>query len=268
MARTPRTETIAAPDDPQPDGVVPGRGLGADVNEPLRRPLTVLCLVVPVGLVAELYRFMSQQKAALLAEEQWAELGAVFGLDAPLVPSVTLAVGCLLVQVARRYAWALPAASTVLLVTLWAAIWAVVRYAVAFTSQSVSGRVTFAEDPVDRLTNLGQIGLAVSGAVQEELLFRAGLLGALVVVCHAVGLGRRGGYLLALPVSAAAFSLAHTEVVNHYPGAEPLTMGNFINRFIAGLLYGFIFLRQGLAVSTFAHAGYNLALVFRLGPWL
>jgi len=57
-------------------------------------------------------------------------------------------------------------------------------------------------------------------------------------------------------------------VVNHQPAAEAFDWNRFMQRSVAGLLYGYVFLRQGLATATIAHAGYNVAILFRLGPWL
>lgn len=243
--------------------------LAEDPTAAMRQPLTVLIVLAPLALLAELYRFLSEQKATLLAEEQWGRLGAVVGIDAPLVPIVLLAVGCIGAHLIRRAPWELPTAVTVLMILGWGVLWAAVRYVLAFTADRVDGvTASLSTDPVGALTPLGQAGLAVSGAVQEEMVFRALLLGSLCLAVRACGLGRNWCYLTALPISAALFSLAHTEVINHYRAAEPLTLASFMRRFLAGLLYGYVFLRQGLATATLAHAGYNAALVFRLGSWL
>ncbi|MDA3959675.1 MAG: CPBP family intramembrane metalloprotease [Planctomycetota bacterium] len=243
--------------------------LSEDPTAAMRQPLTVLIVLAPLGLLAELYRFMSERKATLLAEEQWGQLGAIVGIDAPMVPIILLALGCLGLHLIKRTPWELPTARTVLMIVGWGVLWAVVRYAMAFTADTVhGGSANLTADPTESMTAIGQCGIAMSGALQEEMVFRGVLLGALCLVVRAFGLTRTWCYLVALPVSAALFSLAHTEVINHYAAAEPLTWSSFMRRFIAGLLYGYVFLRQGLATSTLAHAGYNAAVVFRLGPWL
>ena len=241
--------------------------LGEDGTAAMRRPFTVLLILAPLGLLAELHRALSSQKATLLTEQQWAELGSIVGLSTPLVPVVVLALGCVLVQIFRRYAWELPAMGTLALVGLWGLAWAAIRYVVAFTASQVGGHGPSPIDP-DRLNALGQLGLSVSGALQEELVFRAGLLGLLCLIGRALHGHRWMDYAVMLPISAVLFSLAHTEIINHHAGAETWSFAVFLQRFVAGLLYGYVFLRQGLATATLAHAGYNIAVLFRLGPWL
>lgn len=243
--------------------------LGEGPTAAMRRPLTVLVILAPLGLLAELYRFLSEQKATLLTEQQWHDLGSTIGVSAPIVPVLVLAAGCLLVQLVRRYTWELPAASTVLLCVLWAALWAAVRYTVAFTADSLhGGSAALSGDETARLTALGQVGLSISGALQEELVFRGGLLGLLCLIGRTLHGGRWLDYAVMLPLSAVLFSLAHTGIVNHHEAAETFSWHGFMQRAIAGLLYGYVFLRQGLATATLAHAGYNVAVLFRLGPWL
>lgn len=74
--------------------------------------------------------------------------------------------------------------------------------------------------------------------------------------------------LVGLAVSAPLFSLAHTVLINHFPGAEPFGWSVFIERTAAGVLYGIAFLRHGLAVAVGAHAGFNLLRVFVPQGWL
>jgi len=238
-------------------------------NESLRAPLTVLTILAPLAVLAEIYRFLGERKARLLTEEQWAQLGAFIGVDGPLVPLLLLAAGCLTVQVLRRHPWELPGGTVVLRVAAWALLWAVVRYAVGFTTYSVgpSGALGTAA-ALDELAPLAQVGLAFSGALQEELVFRAGLLGLLALSASALRMPRLLIYVLCIPLAAALFSLAHSEIVNHHLGAEPFTWPAFVHRLLAGLLYGLIFLRQGLAVVTLTHCFYNCAIIWRLGPWL
>ena len=71
-----------------------------------------------------------------------------------------------------------------------------------------------------------------------------------------------------IAVSAVFFSLAHTGIVNHHAGAEAFRWAAFGERTAAGVLYGYVFVRQGLAVSTLAHLGYLVALEAGLGRWL
>jgi membrane protease YdiL (CAAX protease family) len=114
----------------------------------------------------------------------------------------------------------------------------------------------------------GTSGLLISGAIQEELLFRGIILGLGVAIVRAYNAPNWTLFGVALPLSAIFFSLAHTAVVNHHPGAEVFSWLPFWERFAAGCIYGYAFLRQGLGVSTLAHLGYLSALELGLASYL
>lgn len=239
------TVTATALDDPHCD---------------LRRPLPVLCILLPLGLLAELYRFLGETQARLLAEEHWARLGGEIGVAPPLVPVLILLTGAMVVQLARRHPWRLPGPVDLLLILGWGCLWAAVRFALGFTVNEI-GQLS-GPDPsaLAQMRAIAQVGLAFSAALQEELIFRAGVLGILILALRGLGLGRAWHFTVALPASALIFALAHTTVINHHPGALPLT-GTLLAQFtIGGLVYGYVFLRQGLAVAVLAHALYNLSL--------
>ncbi|MHC5068768.1 MAG: CPBP family glutamic-type intramembrane protease, partial [Planctomycetota bacterium] len=219
-----------------------------DASAPLRHPLTVLCVLSPLALLGELYRFLSERKAGLFSDDHWHALGGIVGIDAPLIPALALIIGCLAVQVIGRQRWTWPLPSTIALVLLWGVIWAGVRCTMGLTVHLGSGGGASAA-PLQTMPAIGRIGLAVSGAIQEEILFRGALLGAVGLILNHLLRGRWAGYALALPLSAVLFSLAHTNIVNHHPGAEAFTWSAFSQRTAAGLLYGYVFLRQGLAVT-------------------
>lgn len=236
--------------------------------ERMRWPLTALTILTPLALFAEIWRFIAERQAELLAEPHLRELTMHLGMDshlAPLAPAVLLIVGCLIAHLARRLPWALPDLLLTGQIILWAAIWAVVRYALSFTSVTISGVHHIADGDVGRIEFLAQLGLAMSGAVQEEVIFRAGLLGGLAWIATALAKGRAWpAWCIALPVSAVIFALVHTSVIN--PGAPDPSMPVITVHLIGGLLYGLIFLRQGLTVVTLAHLGYNLMVMLLPAP--
>ena len=237
-------------------------------NLEYRAPLTVICLLVPLSLLAELYRWMSEStQVELFTEPHWHMIGQNLGVIGALVPAILLTIGGLIAHTLGRYRWELPRPSLVVALCMWGALWALVRYVTSFTTHVVFDQQVGVRDHLDTLSVLGQAGLAMSGAIQEELIFRAGLLGLMLLVLRYCGAAMWWTYLLALPASAALFSLAHTDIINHYAVADALTTEVFMHRFIAGLVYGLVFIRQGLAVCTFAHFGFNFAVMTAWLPW-
>lgn len=230
-----------------------------DDNAALRTPLTVLTVLVPLGVAGELLRWHDRglDRADLLADPVFARLGGLIGLHWPVLPLVALIAGALAVQMVRRLPWTPPTRAVLGRVLLWTAIWAAVRVLMG---------VTYHQLVPDQLA--GAAGLGICGALHEELIFRCLLLGGLVLLGTSLGLPTAGVCTVALAVSAMLFSLAHTTVINHFPGAETFRWPVFSERCAAGLLYGIVFLRQGLAVSTLAHATYNLVLVLAPMHWL
>lgn len=237
------------PDDASSAGAPSG-----DVHAALRAPLTVLVCLVPLGLAGEVLRWhdhgLDSGRHDLLADPLLASLGGLIGLTLPVLPLVALVAGCLVAQVAGRHAWAPPGPATLGRIVVWAAIWAAARLLLGAAYHLAAS---------DHLA--GAAGLGICGALQEELIFRCLVLGGLVLLGGALELPAVLVYALALTISAGGFSLAHTTVLNHFPGAEPFAWPAFCERAAAGLLYGLVFLRQGLAVCTLAHVTYNLVLV-------
>jgi membrane protease YdiL (CAAX protease family) len=169
-----------------------------------------------------------------------------------------LAVGCLLVQVIGRFHWRLPTGRAVALAFLWTGIWLIARLAIGASFHVWSGAT---HDTALSGNLLGQCGLGIAGAIQEELIFRGMALGALVLVVRAAHIPDVVGLSLAAIISAVFFALAHTNVVNHHDGAELVKFFPLLERTAAGVLYAYIFLRQGLAVGALTHAAYNVAFV-------
>lgn len=108
---------------------------------------------------------------------------------------------------------------------------------------------------LDRWLGLGAADTVVSAlgaGVHEELVFRLGLMSALVAV---IGRGR-GALLFALAGSAALFALAH----HIGPHGEPLTLHAVAFRTLAGAAFGAIYWYRSLAHAVYAHVLYDLAV--------
>jgi len=244
-----------------------GGGDALDANTRLRLPLTVFAVLLPLGLLGELARWFDRPAPGQLAPELLADpllssLGGMIGLDRPWVALAVLLLWCLLVQILGRRPWRGPTPGLLALALAYGALWAVARCAIAFASHRLAGD----GGAVDGV--IASAGLLASGALQEELLFRGIVLGGLLWLTSVMEMTPWLRYVACLLLSAAFFSLAHTGIVNHHAGAEAFRWLAFSERSLAGLLYGYVFIRQGLAVSTLAHLGYLVALEAGFGRWL
>lgn len=242
--------------------MAPQRPLQAEANEAMRRPLAIFAIVVPLGLLAEIYRWLSEAKATPLAERHWAELGSAYGIHGGLPLVLVLGLTCIGMHLHRRDPWDLPDGWLCAQILLWALLWTTVRTAVAITVEAMAGQ----HNPLHgmaRLDALAQLGYCFAGALQEETIYRGLLLGlgsALLARCGQTGQWLR--WLLLLPAVSVLFALVHTSVLNPTELAEPFTWPGLTRHLLGGLLYGIIFLRQGLAVAVLAHFGYNCVLMF------
>jgi hypothetical protein len=102
---------------------------------------------------------------------------------------------------------------------------------------------------------LTRLIMSVGAGVYEETVFRLGLLGGLALLFERVfGVVRWAAVLAAFMLSAAAFSAVH-----HLPPyGDPLTVGLFTFRLLAGVFFGLLFWFRGFAVAVYTHALYDV----------
>jgi hypothetical protein len=109
---------------------------------------------------------------------------------------------------------------------------------------------------------LTRIVMSIGAGVWEELTFRLGILGAVMLVCERL-LGMRRGLALACAfgLSSLLFSAAH-----HIPPyGDPLELGVFTFRVLAGLVFASLFWFRGFAVAVYTHALYDLYVLIVRG---
>lgn len=106
---------------------------------------------------------------------------------------------------------------------------------------------------------LDVLAISAGAGLNEELVFRAGMLAGLarLFALPGVPLGRLGGGLLALLVSSLAFSVVH----HVGAGGEPFTTVAFTYRTFAGAIFGMIYVYRGLAVAAWTHALYDVLVL-------
>jgi Type II CAAX prenyl endopeptidase Rce1-like len=97
--------------------------------------------------------------------------------------------------------------------------------------------------------------MSVGAGVWEETTFRLGLLSGITFLCERViGMRRFIAIGLAFVVSSFVFSAVH-----HIPPyGDPLHLGVFTFRFLAGICFGILFWFRGFAVAAYTHALYDI----------
>jgi membrane protease YdiL (CAAX protease family) len=97
--------------------------------------------------------------------------------------------------------------------------------------------------------------MSLGAGVYEETVFRLGLLGGLVLVLEkVVRIARWAALIGALLLSSAVFSAMH-----HLPPyGDPIALGPFVFRLLAGVFFGLLFWRRGFAVAVYTHAFYDI----------
>jgi len=97
--------------------------------------------------------------------------------------------------------------------------------------------------------------MSIGAGVYEETVFRLALLsGVAALLENVIGLGRWLAVAVAFIVSALAFSAMH-----HIPPyGDPLHLGVFTFRFLAGICFGLLFWFRGFAVAVYTHTLYDL----------
>jgi len=97
--------------------------------------------------------------------------------------------------------------------------------------------------------------MSIGAGVYEETVFRLGLVGGTVALLSKVlNLHRWLAVAIAFVVSSLLFSAMH-----HIPPyGDPLHLGIFTFRFLAGLCFATIFWTRGFAVAVYTHALYDL----------
>lgn len=97
--------------------------------------------------------------------------------------------------------------------------------------------------------------MSVGAGVWEEAVFRLALLTGLVVFAErVVGMRRIFALLLGLLISAVLFSAVH----HIPPHGDPLRLGIFVFRLLAGVFFGVLYWVRGFAVAAYTHALYDI----------
>lgn len=111
------------------------------------------------------------------------------------------------------------------------------------------------ESPIAQASVFDRLVLSVGAGVHEEIVFRLILLTGLAVAGERLLKLRPWlAIVLALLISSVLFSLAH----HIGPMGEPLRVGVFVYRFIAGIIFGLLYQFRGFAIVVYTHALYDI----------
>jgi hypothetical protein len=120
--------------------------------------------------------------------------------------------------------------------------------------------VQAAETPM-RLGLGAQLVVSLGAGIYEELLFRVVLVSGLVAVGLAIGWRRPPAVGVAVVTSALIFSAFHYVG----PFGDPLELGSFTFRAIAGVLFSGLYVARGFGVTAWTHALYDVGLALVVG---
>jgi hypothetical protein len=97
--------------------------------------------------------------------------------------------------------------------------------------------------------------MSLGAGVWEETIFRLGIMTGLAILLERVlGMGRWVAVALALVASSVLFSAMH-----HIPPyGDPLQLGVFVFRVLAGCFFGLIYWFRGFAIAVYTHALYDV----------
>jgi membrane protease YdiL (CAAX protease family) len=97
--------------------------------------------------------------------------------------------------------------------------------------------------------------MSLGAGVWEETIFRLGIMtGVAVLLERVLGLGRWVAITVALLASSFLFSAMH-----HIPPyGDPLHLGVFLFRVLAGCFFGLVYWFRGFAIAVYTHALYDI----------
>lgn len=102
-----------------------------------------------------------------------------------------------------------------------------------------------------------QLVISLGAGIYEELLFRVILVGGLAWMAgKLLGLSRTAAGVFAVVLGALIFSAFH--YIGPY--GEPLDLGSFAFRTVAGLLFSGLYLLRGFGITAWTHALYDVFL--------
>lgn len=129
----------------------------------------------------------------------------------------------------------------------------------SFLTSVVIGRATLAMNLQQEFGLATQLMISLGAGIYEELLFRVILVGSLVALFRRLGLGNVPAGIAATLIGALIFAAFH--YVGPY--GDPLELGSFAFRTVAGILFSGLYLLRGFGITAWTHALYDVLITLR-----
>jgi len=228
--------------------------------EASRAPLAILVFLAPLILLYELllvYAVRSGQGLVTIDAHRWIlslfeamELGT-FGL---WLPGVLVVVVLLSWHAIERRPWTVDGSVIGL---MWSESILAALPLVVFSQAALRfGGPAAAVVDFESLPLASKIAVSVGAGIYEELVFRLGLIGILLVVLEdAMKVAKPTAMAVAVAISAVAFTIYHP-LRGAEGGVQPARVVFYL---AAGVYFGVLFAARGFGIAVGAHAFYDIA---------
>lgn len=127
----------------------------------------------------------------------------------------------------------------------------------------IDPRLAAGTSPIASASIFQKLLMSVGAGVHEELVFRMLLFGGIFALLTKLKFANRRwiAMLIALGISSVLFSAAH----HIGPLGDPLRIGVFTYRAIAGLFFGLIYHYRGFAIAVYSHSLYDIYVMIFAG---
>lgn len=233
------------------------------------RPLHILVFLLPLIVVYEIgsVLFMTNARTGAMesirAERLLRELFESAGVASLHLPALVIVAVLLIWQVISRDRWRVRLSTLVLMgfeSLAWTLPILVLNNVIggslfgggAGAAAALAGGVDFSG-----MSWPQKVTVAIGAGLYEELLFRMVLIAMTHLIAHDVlRIRDYPARIIAVIISAAAFALYHKQAVS-----DPTLFAFY---FIAGVLFGSVYLWRGFGIVVGAHAVYDLVVAFLL----
>lgn len=218
-----------------------------------RQPIYSAALVLPFFLIYHIGTFFLQTTYINGADALIIRILRPLSVNTMFASALVLLVCFVIWQVRTRASWTIDT-SKLLVMYIESLVLALLLLFLFgwFSSWSLA-----AQSRASAHSRLANLVLYCGAGIYEELLFRAFLLGGLLLFLNKViGLKQVPAALYATILAALIFSLFH------YIGAagDPFTYRSFLHRTFAGIYFSAIFVTRGFGVAAASHALYDIVV--------
>jgi len=216
-----------------------------------RRPIYAAALVVPFLVVYHIGTAVFHTTYINGADALIIRLFSIASVNSMFASAVVLAVCFAVWQIRTHASWKVDSRKVAAMFLESACFALVLFYAFGW----LTVRFSFAAGVPEQQGRLQRLVLYCGAGVYEELLFRAFLLGGLILLLTRWA-GLKKGRAAVIAVTAASLLFAAFHYVG--PAGDPFSFGSFFQRTLGGLYFSGLFVARGFGVTAAAHALYDI----------